>query len=255
MNGDLSASVICHGVKKMKTRLLTGLGALALLGASAAYANAAPAASGLKAGFNINLDRLVKTIALRPPGIRRSLRQRGYYNIYFTDRVLPVYKARACKNGRQFALRLDRWGRVMRRTRLGSCGIVGPRRGLSLPEIRRSLRQRGFHNIRYTDRQLPVYKARVCKNGRRFALRLNRWGKIMRRQSIGWCNNVGPRRGLSLPEIRRSLRQRGFYNIRYTDRQLPVYEARVCKNGDRFYLLLNRFGRIMDREPIGSCRN
>ena len=59
--------------------------------------------------------------------------------------------------------------------------------GLPLHVIRKTLRHRGFHKIRFVDRYLPVYKARVCKHGKRFKLRINRWGGIMSRKRIGWC--------------------------------------------------------------------
>lgn len=59
--------------------------------------------------------------------------------------------------------------------------------GKRLPQIRRQLRNRGYYRINYTDRRLPVYKARACKNGKRFNMRINRWGGIMWRKRIGWC--------------------------------------------------------------------
>ncbi len=59
--------------------------------------------------------------------------------------------------------------------------------GRSLPQIRRQLRNRGYYRINYTDRRLPVYKARACKNGKRFNMRINRNGGIMWRKRIGYC--------------------------------------------------------------------
>lgn len=62
-------------------------------------------------------------------------------------------------------------------------------KGLPLHVIRKSLRHRGFSKIHFVDRYLPVYKAKVCKSGKRFKLRINRWGGIMGRKSIGWCGH------------------------------------------------------------------
>lgn len=67
----------------------------------------------------------------------------------------------------------------------------GYNRGIPLPVIRKKLRHRGYHRIRFVDRYLPVYKARVCKRGQRYKLRINRWGEVVRRKRIGYC---GPRR-------------------------------------------------------------
>lgn len=61
--------------------------------------------------------------------------------------------------------------------------------GLPVYKIRHKLRNRGYRKINFYDRRLPVYKARACRNGKRFNLRINRWGKVMWRTRIGWCGN------------------------------------------------------------------
>ena len=186
----------------MTKKIIIGLGVLmvsAVAAGSSAFAIGAGASA--RAHMMTPVKSLAKTVALRPWGIRRSLRARGYRNIVFIDRVLPVYKVRACRNGKRFKLRLNRWGDINRRVRIGYCGgpyggpYGGPgMRGLSLPEIRDILRDRGYHRIHFTDRRLPGYGARACRNGRRFALRLNRWGRIMDRSRRGWCG-YGSRHG------------------------------------------------------------
>jgi len=187
----------------MNKKILIGLSVLAATGFAASSSAMAGAGASARANMQIPVKSLVKTVALRPNGIRRSLRQRGYYNIHFTDRHLPVYKVRACRNGKKFSLRLNRWGDVRRRSRIGRCdgGYGGPRiAGLSFSEIRYKLNDRGYHRIRFTDRHLPGYGARACKKGRRFALRLNRWGKIVDRDRRGWCG-YGNRRGHRGPSV------------------------------------------------------
>ncbi len=59
--------------------------------------------------------------------------------------------------------------------------------GNHLGKIRHKLRNRGFYNIHFTDRHLPVYKAVACKRGKRVKLTMNRWGNVMWRKRIGWC--------------------------------------------------------------------
>ena len=185
----------------MTKNSLIGLGVLMAAGFAASSPASAGAGASARANLHVPVKSLAKTVALRPNGVRRKLRARGYYNIRFTDRHLPVYKVRACRNGKKFSLRLNRWGKVNRRVRIGRCDgdYNGPRMGgLSFPELRHKLRNRGYHSIRFTDRRLPGYGAKACKNSRRFALRLNRWGKIVDRDRRGWCgygNNRGPRHG------------------------------------------------------------
>ena len=194
----------------MTNKILIGLGVLmATAVATTTSSIAAGAGASARAHMMTPVKSLAKSVALRPRGIRRSLRARGYRNIKFIDRHLPVYKVRACRNGKRFKLRLNRWGDINRRVRVGRCGsgYVGPgRRGLSLSEIRGNLQDRGYHRIRFTDRRLPGYGARACRNGKRFALRLNRWGRIMDRNRRGFCGSrrhysgkyYGPRRNRAL---------------------------------------------------------
>lgn len=61
--------------------------------------------------------------------------------------------------------------------------------GIPLPVIRHKLQNRGFTKIRFTDRYLPVYKARACKYGKKFNLGINRWGKVMWRNKVGRCGH------------------------------------------------------------------
>ena len=185
----------------MRNKILVGLSVVVATGiAASSSANATGAGASLRANMNIPVKTLATNVGLRPIGIRRSLRARGYYNIHFTDRIPPVYRVTACRNGRRFGLRLNHWGSIRRVIRLGWCdggGYDVPRiDGLSFPEIRHKLRNRGYYNIRFTDRRLPGYRARACKNGKRFVLWLNRWGRIMDRDRRGWCgygSYYGPR--------------------------------------------------------------
>ena len=179
----------------MTKKMMMGTGVLVAVGSMIASGAALATGAGAPGSLKPAVKALTEAVHLRPRGIRRTLRARGFYNIVFTDRTLPVYRVRACKNGKRFALRLNRWGDIKRRIRIGNCGIVGdmygPRRGLSLPEIRRKLIRRGYYNIHYTDRHLPGYRARACKKGKRFVLWLNRWGRIMDRDRRGWCGYGG----------------------------------------------------------------
>ena len=164
-----------------------GLALTSLIAASPAGAVGA----GVMGHVALPVKKLTTSVHLKPIGIRRMLQARGFYNIVFLDRQLPVYRVRACRNGKNFRIRLNRWGDVMRIVRRGWCDgrhfHGGPRVGLSFPEIRHKLRNRGYYRIRFTDRRLPGYRARACKHGKRFVLWLNRWGRIMDRDRRGWC--------------------------------------------------------------------
>ncbi|MEL6746818.1 MAG: OmpA family protein [Pseudomonadota bacterium] len=68
-----------------------------------------------------------------PAEVRDVLRQREYYNISFADRELPTYVVEACRRGRAFRLRLNRFGDIRRRRTTGRCSAPLPR------EIREAL--------------------------------------------------------------------------------------------------------------------
>ena len=194
---------------------------------------------------------------------RDELRGRGYRDIRFVDRTLPVYVAMACKRGRRYRLRLNRRAIILGRVDVGRChGVERPvvddqprprRQGGKRPaEIRRLLRERGFERIIFTDRQLPVYVVRACKGNRRMELRLNRFGEIRDRERIGRCEVMDE--GMRPPQVRRVLQTRGFSRIIFTDHQLPVYVVEACRYDRKYELRLNRFARVMRRTEIGPCR-
>jgi hypothetical protein len=59
------------------------------------------------------------------------------------------------------------------------------------------------------------------------------------------------RHRLSPEEIRWILRDRGYRNIRFFDRQGAVYEVRARKRGETYYLVVSaRSGEILSRNRI-----
>ena len=191
------------------------------------------------------------------PQIRADLRNRGYRDIRFTDRQLPVYVATACRNGLRFALRLNRFGKINRQKRIGRCGPVTTPRppavdALRPQDIRALLKRRGFDRIIFIDRRLPTYIVRACRNNRRVELHLNGEGEIRRRDRLGRC--AIPETGMRPPQVRQALRTRGFSRILFLDHELPVYVVEACRYDRKYELRLNRFARILRKTDIGRCR-
>ncbi len=212
---------------------------------------------------------------LTPPQIRKELRARGFEEIRFLDRALPVYVATACKGNMRYRLRMNRWAKINKQTRVGRCGFDNHRPDRDRverrrpddrirpggrvydnrkrpPEIRKLLQDRGFNQITFTDRRLPTYVVRACKKGRRMELRIDASGWIRKRKRIGRCQVAND--GLRPPQIRKILQTRGFSRIRFTDRKLPIYVVEACRHDRKFELRLNRFGRVNRRTNIGNCR-
>ncbi|MEL7542953.1 MAG: OmpA family protein [Pseudomonadota bacterium] len=187
--------------------------------------------------------------------IRDRLRRNGWSAIRFTDRSLPRYVAEACRRGNRFRIELNRRGNIRFRQRIGRCRGAEPIQQASLKprDVRRVLRARGFNRIRFTDRSLPRYQAEACKRDRRFELTINRFGQITDRRRRGRCRSDDRAERVSLPEIRDLLKARRYYRIRFTDRELPGYAARACRNRNEFALRINRFGEVRSRRQVGSC--
>ena len=99
---------------------------------------------------------------------KKNKRDRVENNIHKQERLIKE----ARRDNRHFNKR-DRRGRA--------------HRGLPMRVILHSLRDRGYRRLRVRDGQLPGYKIKACKNGRKFMLGVNRWGGIKWRDRIGTC--------------------------------------------------------------------
>ena len=114
----------------------------------------------------------------------------------------------------------------------------------------------GFQNPQFQGRRLFGYVVRACRDGKLYRLSFNPLTVEKRRRVVGSCSDgpVGGSSGLQLSEIRRLLRDEGYYRIRFTDRELPRYAATACQDGNVYDLTVNRRGRVTRRERTGQCR-
>lgn len=148
---------------------------------------------------------------IRLPELQAILEARGFNRVKFTDRRLPIYKAEVCKNNRRLLLKINSRGEVRDRRQLGSCREIDGDNILPISEITKLLQSRRYYRIRYSDRELPWYKATACRNRKQFDLLMNRWGDIRRRRQSGVCEApqrtevvaIAPRRRFNYELIRR----------------------------------------------------
>ena len=113
--------------------------------------------------------------------------------------------------------------------------------------------KRGYRDIRFTDRQLPGYGAEGCLGADKLELRLNRWGDIVNRRSIGKCPGADAA-GVDQDtfEIAALLESRGWTQLKFVDKQPPSITIEACREDKRQRLIVNRFGDIKDRRRIGG---
>ncbi len=152
-------------------------------------------------------------------------------------------------------------------------------------EVRYILRRKGYKRIRFTDKNLPVYKLEACWKGSTYELLVKGNGKIKKKDRIGFCGNkydefghkrkrynddydrrdrdYRPRRRShydddyeykkSPAQVRRILARRGFNRISFIDRYLPTYKVNACKNGLRYKVAIRYDGSIKNTLKIGYC--
>ena len=53
-------------------------------------------------------------------------------------------------------------------------------------------------------------------------------------------------------EVRYELHQRGYYNIRFLVPE-PPFQVNACRDGVRFHLHVDYYGRVTERVGLGPC--
>ncbi|MEZ5923083.1 MAG: OmpA family protein [Hyphomicrobiaceae bacterium] len=204
----------------------------------------------------------LSSVAYSIAKITELLETRGYRDIIFTDRILPRYKAEACFGSEKFELKLNWWGDVVNRTKIGNCAGGSGAVAEANQEIRYILRSKGFSRIRFVNPDPPKIIVEACREGDRLRLELDRFGTTKATEDIGRClffDEDNTPVNLKLPgvmtadQVEDVLLSQGFEDIRFTDRQLPRYVAEACRGGNKFKLIVNRYAEITDRTNIGSC--
>ena len=176
--------------------------------------------------------------------VQRNLKANGYSRVLI-DEQNGNYVAIGCKDGRRTRIVLTRQGQVKQRRNIGRC-----EEALQPTDVAELLRRQGYNRIFFTDRQLPRYVAEACLKNRRSELVLNRFGEIRSEKRIGRCDPpIDPR------NLARVLEDKGYDRVEIIDAELPRYQAEACQNNQRFNVVLNRFGEVIDRSSIGKCRS
>lgn len=174
--------------------------------------------------------------------IERRLSKLGLER-FSLDQQNAHYVAVGCLKGERVRLVLNQFGEVERRRGFGQCERI-----FEPSDIRPLLNKAGYNRVIFQDRQLPWYAAHACKNGQRVELLLTRFGEIKRQRKIGQCAQP-----LNPARIEAHLKKRGYNGIYVFDRKLPGYRAEACQNNRRFEVVLNQFGELKGRNPLGPC--
>ncbi len=173
---------------------------------------------------------------------RKRLRNKGFRQI----QLLPSGKgfvAAACRDKRRYRLTLNRYGDVRRETVLGRCGTA-----LSQYDVASLLRAQGYSRIRVQPARGRNYSVAACREDSRVELLVSNFGAVVQENPVGRCDP--PVHPATIPAV---LARYGFTRIDIIDRTLPRYVAHACRDTQRVAISMNRFGEIVDEEPIGRC--
>ena len=173
---------------------------------------------------------------------RKGLKAKGFRKI----QLLPYGKgfvAAACRDNRRFRLSLNEYGDIRRKTVLGRCGTT-----LSQYDVAALLRAQGYSRIRVQPARKGNYSVEACRQDNQVKLLVSNFGVVVREKPAGRCEP--PIHPAIIPAV---LARYGFTRIDIIDRTLPRYVAHACRDTQRVAISMNRYGEIIDEEPIGRC--
>ena len=64
-----------------------------------------------------------------------------------------------------------------------------------------------------------------------------------------------PARAHEASQVRYELRQRGYYDIQFIVSEPPQFQVDACRDGERFHLHVDFYGRVTERSAVGRCRS
>ena len=233
-------------------RSLFALGAA--LSAAAVVAAPHPAAAGMMHGLkapaaseNPHKAQLQLPFGMSAERMRRRLQRDGYDEIEVTYVGILDAKADACRDSKRYRLKMRIDGNYEYRREIGRC-----RRQVNESELEALLRDKGYRQIDINEEPAgsrAAFIATACRDRRRFELEIDEFGDITRDRNIGRCE----RELLSPRQVRAALGKDGFDRIKFTDRTPPRYIVEACRDNTRVRLVINRRGRVRERERVGRC--
>ncbi len=55
-------------------------------------------------------------------------------------------------------------------------------------------------------------------------------------------------------QVQYELRQQGYHTFQFLVAEPPHFQVNACREGERFHLHVDYYGRVTERSPIGPCR-
>jgi hypothetical protein len=174
--------------------------------------------------------------------VRAALAAQGYDRIDIVDRGLSSTTVQACRGRDRMELKVYWDGRVGTPARIGGCRVM-----ISAEDARRILLGQGYDRIALEEQQ-QGWVAIACGRGNRVRVTISQFGDISPERILGPCD---PERDPN--DLVAELERLGFDRIEFASRQPPRYVALACLGAERYEIVFNKQGELVERRPIGEC--
>jgi len=115
------------------------------------------------------------------------------------------------------------------------------------------LRSQGFTKIEFQGRRLFGYVLHACRDGQLYRIAFDPLTVERSRRTLGDCLDRVAGARVDTEEVRRLLRDAGYYQIRFFDDKLPRYGVYACLDGNEWRFVIGRAGRVIEERQRGAC--
>jgi hypothetical protein len=174
--------------------------------------------------------------------MKAMLAAQGYDRIDVVDRGLSSTTFQACRGADRFQFKVYWDGRISTPNRIGGCRVF-----VTAADVNRTLLAQGYERINLEEQQ-QGWVAIACAGGSRVRIDVSQFGDLSPPRTLGPCQ-----RELGPTDVAAVLERQGYDRIEFTQRQPPRYVLQACLQSDRFELVVDTLGNVVQRRPVGAC--
>ena len=195
---------------------------------------------------NIRTERRIGRCAgsIAPSQLSAVLEDRGFKRISITQGRTAPYRAEACRNNDRLEVVINRYGEIVRETRLGEC-----RRRIEANQLPDFLADQGYDRVKILRSRIP-YIVEACQNNTLVELTIGRFGKIREEQRVGRC--AAP---VTEAVLLDGLKTDGYIILDSKRNQNGRFAVEACKGTTRYDLIFSRYGEEVRKRVNGECQS
>ncbi len=170
---------------------------------------------------------------INPDSIAGMLQSNGYDRVRILRKNRTPYIAEACKRNALIELTIGKFGRIQKEQRVGRCA-----QPITEAALKEKLAKEGFLNVTL-GRRGDTWRAEVCRNETKVAIRIDIYGDVVRERKIGDCPSK------TILEVLKTLQSRGAD-------QTSIHVT-GCYKRSKYRWDFDSLGNRTGRERIGNC--